>query len=138
MIWDEFIEKITGIIEKYGFEYSVEQKYWSKQTDIYTWTCHSDMPGKPDAQFLYSFDEKKKTIYITYNSVLYHFSPSGKHSLTSKDYFISYNQETNKKFKWDVFEKWCSSQQETMYMARKLQKEIVVERKIKEANKDFR
>ena len=138
MIWDEFIEKITGIIEKYGFEYSVEQKYWSKQTDIYTWTCHSDMPGKPDAQFLYSFDEKKKTIYITYNSVLYHFSPSGKHSLTSKDYFVSYNQETNKKFKCDVFEKWCSSQQETMYMARKLQKEIVVERKIKEANKDFR
>ena len=138
MIWAEFIEKITGIIEKYGFEYSVEQKYWSKQTDIYTWTCHSDMPGKPDAQFFYSFDEKKKTIYITYNSVLYHFSPSGKHSLTSKDYFISYNQETNKKFKWDVFEKWCSSQQETMYMARKLQKEIVVERKIKEANKDFR
>lgn len=138
MIWDEFIEKITGIIEKYGFEYSVEHKYWSKQSDVYTWTCYSGMPGKPDSKFFYSFDEKKKTIYITYISVLYHFSPSGKHSLTSKDYWLDYNQETNKKFKWDVFEKWCCCQQETMNMSRKLQKEIVVERKIKEANKDFR
>ena len=137
MIWDEFIEKITSIIEKYGFEYSEKQKYWNKVTD-YTWTCYSNMPGKPDAKFFYSFDSHKKRIFITYNSVLYHFSPSGKHSLTSKDYMVNYNQETNKKFKWDVFEKWCSCQQDTMYMARKLQKEIVVERKIKEANKDFR
>lgn len=136
MTWEEFIEKITSIIEKYGFEYSEEQKYWSKQID-YTWTCYSNMPGKPDAKFFYSFDTHKKRIFITYISVLYHFSPSGKHSLTSKDYMVNYNQETNKKFKWDVFEKWCSSQQETMYMARKLQKEIVVERNLKAANKDF-
>lgn len=137
MNWEEFTEKITSIIEKYGFEYSVDRKYWSSKTEIYTWTCFSGMPGKPDAKFFYSFDEKKKTIYITYISVLYHFSPTGKHSLTSKDYWIDYNQETNKKFKWDVFEKWCCSQQETMNMSRKLQKDIIVERKIKEANKDF-
>jgi hypothetical protein len=136
MTWDEFIEKITSIIEKYGFEYSEEKVYWSKVTN-YTWTCYSNMPGKPDAKFIYSFDSHKKRIFITYISVLYHFSPSGKHSLTSKDYMVNYNQETNKKFKWDVFEKWCSSQQETMYMARKLQKEIVVERNLKAANKDF-
>lgn len=137
MNWKEFEEKLTSIIEKYGFEYSLEHKYWSSLTDIYTWTCHSNMPGKPDSKFLYSFDSHKKRIFITYISVLYHFSPSGKHSLTSKDYSVNYNQETNKKFKWDVFEKWCSSQQETMYMARKLQKEIVVERNLKAANKDF-
>lgn len=137
MNWEEFTEKITSIVVKYGFEYSVEQKYWSRQTVVYTWTCFSGMPGKPDSKFIYSFDEKKKNIYITYNSVLYHFSPTGNHSLTTKDYWIEYNQETNKKFKWDVFEKWCSSQQETMYMARKLQKEIIVERKLKEVKKDF-
>lgn len=136
MTWEEFTEQITSIIEKYGFEYSVEKNPWSKET-VYTWTCYSNMPGKPDAKFLYSFDSRKKRIYITYISVLYHFSPSGKHSLTSKDYMVDYSQETNKKFKWDVFEKWCSCQQETMYMARKLQKEIVVERNIKAANKDF-
>ena len=136
MTWEEFTEKITSIIEKYGFEYSEEHKYWSKDTD-YTWTCHSNMPGKPDSKFFYTFDSKKNRIFITYISVLYHFSPSGKHSLTSKDFMVNYNQETNKKFKWDVFEKWCSSQQETMYMARKLQKEIVVERNLKAANKDF-
>lgn len=136
MIWEEFIEKITSIIEKYGFEYSEEKVYRSWEID-YTWTCYSNMPGKPDAKFIYSFDTHKKRIFITYISVLYHFSPSGKHSLTSKDYMVNYNQETNKKFKWDVFEKWCSSQQETMYMARKLQKEIVVERNLKAANKDF-
>lgn len=137
MNWKEFEEKLTSIIEKYGFEYSVEHKYWSCLTDIFTWTCKSNMPGKPDAKFYYTFDKNKRAIYITYISVLYHFSPSGKHSLTSKDYMVNYNQETNKKFKWDVFEKWCSSQQETMYMARKLQKEIVVERNLKAANKDF-
>lgn len=136
MTWDEFTEKITSIIEKYGFEFGEEKVYLSGEID-YTWTCYSNMPGKPDAKFIYSFDSHKKRIFITYNSVLYHFSPSGKHSLTSKDYMVNYNQETNKKFKWDVFEKWCSSQQETMYMARKLQKEIVVERNLKAANKDF-
>lgn len=136
MTWDEFTEKITSIIEKYGFEFGKEKVYWSGEID-YTWTCYSNMPGKPDAKFIYSFDSRKNRIFITYISVLYHFSPSGKHSLTSKDYMVNYNQETNKKFKWDVFEKWCSSQQETMYMARKLQKEIVVERNLKAANKDF-
>lgn len=136
MTWEEFIEKITSIIEKYGFEYGAEKVYWNGEIN-YTWTCYSNMPGKPDAKFIYSFDSHKKRIFITYISVLYHFSPSGKHSLTSKDYMVNYNQETNKKFKWDVFEKWCSSQQETMYMARKLQKEIVVERNLKAANKDF-
>lgn len=136
MTWDEFTEKITSIIEKYGFEFGEEKVYLSGEID-YTWTCYSNMPGKPDAKFIYSFDSHKKRIFITYNSVLYHFSPSGRHSLTSKDYMVNYNQETNKKFKWDVFEKWCSSQQETMYMARKLQKEIVVERNLKAANKDF-
>lgn len=136
MTWEEFIEKITSIIEKYGFEYGEEKVYRNGEIN-YTWTCYSNMPGKPDAKFIYSFDSHKKRIFITYISVLYHFSPSGKHSLTSKDFMVNYNQETNKKFKWDVFEKWCSSQQETMYMARKLQKEIVVERNLKAANKDF-
>ena len=137
MTFEEFELKVGSILSNYGFVYEEGMIWWAKTTR-HLWVSDTKIPGKPEAVFEYSYDSEHRNIYITYNSILYHFSPSGQHSITGKDYRQNFKEDGLKKFKWDVFEKWAKGQQETVSMAQKLAKENEIEKKIKAASKDFK
>lgn len=137
MNWEEFEQKVGMVLSNYGFTYSEAMIYWRK-TVRHIWTNSSMMPGKPDAVFEYTYDEDRRNIYISYYSIMYHYSPSGQHSITGKNYDQRYKETDIKKFKWETLEKWAKCQQETVSMARKLYKEYEIEKKMKAAAKDFK
>lgn len=134
MTFEEFKLKFAELVTKYGFVKETMHYYWKPDEDYYV--NRTELPGKPYSFVTYYYNtNSKKKLNLTFNSVLYYFSPVGTDSFISKNHSLGYKDCDQ--FKWDIFEHWLKSQSETISIGRRLSKEKKEENKLKELNKDF-
>ena len=145
----EFLDKINLILcNKFGYEFST-QKSWNGVFEDYIWrfdfdknkcTCPSDLTVRVfkeqiDTTSYYHHDAGK--IGLLYTSVLYHVSPSGNHSLTSKSFETTITPNKLDKFKFDNLYKWAECQKSIYNNYSQILKMKDIDKRLKELNKDF-
>ena len=133
MTFEEFKLKFAELVTKYGFVKETMHYCWRPDEDYYV--NRTELLGKTDSFVTYYNPNSKKKLNLTFNSVLYYFSPVGTDSFISKDHSLGYKDCDQ--FKWDIFERWLNCQSETISTARRLSKEKKEKKKLKELKNDF-
>lgn len=132
----KFVDSIHKILNtEFGYTYSFVR---DKHGDNYSWFFDFDS-GKYVCPSCLTITDKNGDSYdLSYTSVMYHFSPSGTHSLTSKHYNTKIKVKNLSKFKYDNLYKWAESQKSTYNNYTQVLKMKNIEQRIKEINKDFK
>lgn len=148
----EFIEKVDQILRyKFGYTYRfvpANPKY-NNHCDEYVWTFDFDPYNNkgvcPSAMYIHDYigtsnvpGHSKGNIGLGYTSVLYHITPTGNHSLTTKSFDTKSNLKKLEKFKFENLYKWAECQKSTYNNYTQILKMKNIEERIKELNKDFK
>ena len=140
----EFVDKVHKILSSFGYKYTFTR---TTSSDDYIWTLDFDTnKGTNPSQFsvcvfngILKYEHKDKDkVGFYYSSVLYHFSPSGTHSLTTKPFGKKIDISKLKKFKFDNLYKWAECQSATYNNYTQVHKMKNIEERIKELSKDFK
>lgn len=134
----EFVDKVHKILSNFGYKYTFTR---TTASDDYIWILDFDSSKGTNPSQLSICDFNgllKDKVYLYYSSVLYHFSPSGTHSLTTKPFEKKIDIKKLKKFKFDNLYKWAECQSSTYNNYTKVLKMKNIEERIKELNKDFK
>ena len=75
-------------------------------------------------------------IYIDYDSIVYSFLPSGKHSFSVNT--ISYKVEDIDKFNFQHLSQWAEAQFNLLQLYKKCEKEKLMNKKLSNIEKDFK
>lgn len=147
----EFIEKVDQILRfNFGYTYSFEPANpsynYSSNGDSYNWTFDFDPDNNkgvcPSALSIVvytrtSCGQEKGKIGLFYTSVLYHITPTGNHSLTTKSFDTTSNMKKIEKFKFDNLYKWAECQKSIYNNYTQILKMKDIDKRLKELNKDF-
>ena len=135
----EFVDKVHKILSNFGYKYTFGS---GTASDDYIWTLDFDSSKGTNPSQLSICDFKgekdKDKVGFYYTSVLYHFSPSGTHSLTTKPFEKKIDIKKLKKFKFENLYKWAECQSSTYNNYTQVLKMKNIEERIKELNKDFK
>lgn len=148
----DFIEKVDQILRyKFGYTYSFEPANSSpcNHSNTYSWTFDFDPDNNkgvcPSALHIAVYTgtspvpgQVKGKIGLFYTSVLYHITPTGNHSLTTKSFNTNSNLKKIEKFKFENLYKWAECQKSTYNNYTQILKMKNIEERIKEINKDFK
>lgn len=148
----EFIEKVDQILRyKFGYTYSFvpANPSYNNHCDEYIWTFDFDPDNNkgvcPSAMYIQDYigtsnvpGHSKGNIGLCYTSVLYHITPTGNHSLTTKSFDTNTNLKKLEKFKFENLYKWAECQKSTYNNYTQILKMKNIEERIKELNKDFK
>ena len=133
----QFVDSIHKILNiEFGYTYSfVSDKHGY---NYYSWYFDFDSVKSVCPSCLTITDKNGDCYDLSYTSVLYHFSPSGTHSLTSKHYNTKIKVKKLSKFKYENLYKWAESQKSIFNNYTQILKMKNIEQRIKELNKDFK
>lgn len=134
----EFVDKVHKILSNFGYKYTFTR---TTASDDYIWTLDFDTNKymNPSQLSICDFNGLlKDKVVLYYSSVLYHFSPSGTHSLTTKPFEKKIAINKLKKFKFENLYKWAECQSSIYNNYTKVLKMKNIEERIKELNKDFK
>lgn len=132
----KFVDSIHKILNiEFGYTYYFVK---DKQGDNYSWYFDFDTDKYVCPSCLTITVKNDECYDLSYTSVLYHFSPSGTHSLTSKHYNTKLKVKNLNKFKYENLYKWAESQKSTFNNYTQVLKMKNIEQRIKELNKDFK
>lgn len=127
-----FLDNIQDTLSKYSYDYSTSFKR----------TCNDDFYC---FSFL-NFGEESSSVYVSgnvitgylsieYDSVVYSFLPSGKHSFSVNT--ASYKVEDTDKFNFQILSQWAEAQFNLLQFYKKCEKEKLVCKKLVNMKKDF-
>lgn len=146
----EFVDKINLILcNKFGYVFSKQKNLDGSYVD-YAWTfdfdknkctCPSDLTVRVFAEEinLNSFYHSKAgKIDLHYISVIYHISPTGNNSLTSKPFEKTITPDKLDKFNFEHLYVWAEGQKATFNNYTQILKMKDIDKRIKELNKDFK
>lgn len=148
----EFVEKVDQILRyKFGYTYEYKQARpaYNEHCDSYIWTFDFDPNDNkgvcPSALHIQDYTgtsrvpgQEKGKIGLFYTSVLYHITPTGNHSLTTKSFDTYSNLKKLEKFKYDNLYKWAECQKSTYNNYTQILKMKDIDKRLKELNKDFK
>lgn len=128
-----FLNKIKDTIAKYGYDYSTNFKR----------TCNDDFYSFSSLNF---GTEKFTSVYVSgnvrtgylsieYDTVVYSFLPSGKHSFSINT--ASYKVEDIDKFNFQTLSQWAEAQFNLLQLYKKCEKEKLMNKKLSNMKKDF-
>lgn len=149
----EFIEKVDQILRfNFGYTYKFEPANpsynYNSNGDSYNWTFDFDPNNNkgvcPSALSIVVYtgtsrvpNQEKGKIGLFYTSVLYHITPTGNHSLTTKSFDTTSNLKKIEKFKFDNLYKWAECQKSIYNNYTQILKMKDIDKRLKELNKDF-
>ena len=142
----EFVDKVHKILSMtFGYTY---KSSCNIDCDEYSWAFDFDPDNTkgvcPSSLIIKIFNSKSRvqkykegTIGLCYTSVLYHITPTGNHSLTTKSFDTYTTLKKLEKFKYENLYKWAECQKGTYNNYTQIMKMKDIEKRIKELNKDF-
>lgn len=128
-----FLNKIKDTLDKYGYEYSTNFKRTCND-DFYAFTCLHFGTDKFSSVYV-SGNVRTGYISIEYDTVVYSFLPSGKHSFSINT--SSYKTENIDKFKFQTLSQWAEAQFNLLQLYKRCEKEKLVNKKLSNMKKDF-
>lgn len=148
----EFVEKVNKILSyEFGYTYKFvpANPRYNNHCDEYIWTFDFDPNNNkgvcPSALYIQDFigtssvpGQSKGDIGLCYTSVLYHITPTGNHSLTTKSFDTKSNLKKLDKFNFEHLYIWAEGQKATFNNYTQILKMKNIEERIKELNKDFK
>ena len=128
-----FLNKIKDTLDKYGYEYSTNFKRTCND-DFYAFTCLHFGTDKFSSVYV-SGNVRTGYISIEYDTVVYSFLPSGKHSFSINT--SSYKTENIDKVNFQTLSQWAEAQFNLLQLYKKCEKEKLVNKKLSNMKKDF-
>lgn len=128
-----FLNKIKDTIAQYSYDYSTNFKRTCND-DFY---CFSSLNfGMKKCSSVYvSGNVRTGYLSIEYDTVVYSFLPSGKHSFSINT--ASYKIEDIDKFNFQILSQWAEAQFNLLQLYKKCEKEKLVNKKLSNMKKDF-
>ncbi len=128
-----FLDKIKDTLSKYSYDYSTS----FKRTCNDTFYCFSSLNfGIEKCSSVYvSGNVKTGYLSIEYDTMVYSFLPSGKHSFSVNT--ASYKVENIDKFNFQNLSQWAEAQFNLLQLYKKCEKEKLMNKKLSNMKKDF-
>ena len=128
-----FLNKIKDTLDKYGYEYSTNFKRTCND-DFYAFTALHFGTDKFSSVYV-SGNVRTGYLSIEYDTVVYSFLPSGKHSFSINT--SSYKTENIDKVNFQTLSQWAEAQFNLLQLYKKCEKEKLVNKKLSNMKKDF-
>lgn len=129
-----FLNKIKDTLSVFGYNYSTSFKRTCND-DFYSFSCLNF--GAAVSSTVYVLGNAKTGITsIEYDTIVYSFLPSGKHSFSCNT--ISYKVEDTDKFNFQILSQWAEAQFNLLQLYKKCKKEKLVSKKLANMKKDFK
>ena len=128
-----FLNKLKDTIAKYGYDYSTNFKRTCNDT-FYSFSCLNFGTEKFTSVYV-SGNVKTNYLSIEYDTMVYSFLPSGKHSFSV--HTASYNVEDIDKFNFQILSQWAEAQFNLLQLYKKCEKEKLMNKKLSNMKKDF-
>lgn len=127
-----FVNKIKDTLSQYGYEYSTS----FKRTCNDEYYCFSYLNfGEKCSSVYFTGNVRRNYFSIEYDTVVYSFLPSGKHSFSVNT--ISYRVEDIDKFNFQILSQWAETQFNLFQLYKKCEKEKLICKKLSNIEKDF-
>ena len=128
------LNKIKDTLAKYGYDYSTTFKRTCND-DFYSFSCLNFGTGVCSTVYI-SGNTHTDYLTIDYDSVVYSFLPTGKHSFFTRisKYFI----EDIDKFNFQNLSQLAEAQLNLLKFYKKCEKEKLIEKKLSHMKKDFK
>lgn len=128
-----FLNKIKDTLAKYNYEYSTSFKRTCND-DFYSFSVLNFGTDKFSSVYV-SGNVRTGYLSIEYDTMVYSFLPSGKHSFSVNT--ARYKVEDIDKFKFQILTQWAESQFNLLQLYKKCEKEKLVNKKLSNMKKDF-
>lgn len=128
-----FLNKLKDTIAKYGYDYSTNFKRTCNDT-FYSFSCLNFGTEKSSSVYV-SGNVRTDYLSIEYDSMVYSFLPSGKHSFSVNT--DSYKVEDIDKFNFQILSQWAEAQFNLLQLYKKCEKEKLMNKKLSNMKKDF-
>lgn len=128
-----FLNKLKDTIAKYGYDYSTNFKRTCNDT-FYSFSSLNFGTEKFTSVYV-SGNVKTNYLSIEYDTMVYSFLPSGKHSFSV--HTASYNVEDIDKFNFQILSQWAEAQFNLLQLYKKCEKEKLMNKKLSNMKKDF-
>ena len=128
-----FLNKIKDTLSQYGYDYSTNFKRTCNDT-FYSFSCLNFGTEKCSSVYV-SGNVRTDYLSIEYDSMVYSFLPSGKHSFSI--HTASYNVEDIDKFNFQILSQWAEAQFNLLQLYKKCEKEKLMNKKLSNMKKDF-
>ena len=128
-----FLNKIKDTLDKYGYEYSTNFKRTCND-DFYAFTALHFGTDKISSVYV-SGNVRTGYLCIEYDTVVYSFLPSGKHSFSINT--SSYKTENIDKVNFQTLSQWAEAQFNLLQLYKRCEKEKLVNKKLSNMKKDF-
>lgn len=128
-----FLNKLKDTLSQYGYDFSTS----FKRTCNDTFYCFSGLNfGKEKCSSVY-VSGNVRTVYLSieYDTMVYSFLPSGKHSFSVNT--ASYKVEDTDKFNFQNLSQWAEAQFNLLQLYKKCEKEKLMNKKLSNMKKDF-
>lgn len=127
-----FLNKIKDTLSQYGYDYSTSFKRTCND-DFYCFSCLNF--GDKCSSVYVSGNVRTDYLSIEYDTMVYSFLPSGKHSFSI--HTASYNVEDIDKFNFQILSQWAEAQFNLLQLYKKCEKEKLMNKKLSNMKKDF-
>lgn len=128
-----FLNKLKDIIAKYGYDYSTNFKRTCND-DFYTFSSLHFGTEKFSSVYV-SGNVRTGYLSIEYDTIVYSFLPSGKHSFSFNT--SNYKVEDIDKFNFQNLSQWAEAQFNLLQLYKKCEKEKLMNKKLSNMKKDF-
>lgn len=128
-----FLNKIKDTLSQYGYDYSTSFKRTCNDT-FYSFSCLNFGTEKCSSVYV-SGNVRTGYLCIEYDTMVYSFLPSGKHSFSI--HTASYKTENIDKFNFQTLSQWAETQFNLLQLYKKCEKEKLVNKKLSNMKKDF-
>lgn len=128
-----FLNKLKDTIAKYGYDYSTNFKRTCNDT-FYSFSCLNFGMEKCSSVYV-SGNVRTDYLSIEYDTMVYSFLPSGKHSFSVNT--ASYKVEDIDKFNFQILSQWAEAQFNLLQLYKKCEKEKLMNKKLSNMKKDF-
>lgn len=128
-----FLNKIKDTIAKYGYDYSTNFKRTCNDS-FYSFSSLNFGTEKCSSVYV-SGNVRTGYLSIEYDTMVYSFLPSGKHSFSVNT--ASYKVEDIDKFNFQNLSQWAEAQFNLLQLYKKCEKEKLMNKKLSNMKKDF-
>ncbi|MBO7210273.1 MAG: hypothetical protein J6V44_04560 [Methanobrevibacter sp.] len=128
-----FLNKIKDTIAKYGYDYSTNFKRTCNDS-FYSFSSLNFGTEKCSSVYV-SGNVRTDYLSIEYDTMVYSFLPSGKHSFSVNT--ASYKVEDIDKFNFQNLSQWAEAQFNLLQLYKKCEKEKLMNKKLSNMKKDF-
>lgn len=128
-----FLNKIKDTLSKYNYDYSTSFKRTCND-DFYCFSCLNFGTEKCSSVYV-SGNVRTGYLSIEYDSMVYSFLPSGKHSFSVNT--ASYKSVNIDKFNFQILSQWAEAQFNLLQFYKKCEKEKLMNKKLSNMKKDF-